>query len=601
MKNTIRPLLLILLVLGAACAEQPSQRDTDGVSGTATMPGSDPISLGPTVATEYSAQLAEAATLLQQRQLLHAASILRDIDSGKLPQQADAKKVQLETELLYLQGKSALALEQLKSALARLDNIGSAARWQLQQWQVRLLLSQSGSMAAARQSQRLLATNPGETQREAERGYLSRFIWTNLNRCSKLELQNELARAETGSWQGWLELALLAIQVTDSPDVQVAELDFWRQRHEDHPAQLSPPGGLALLSQLEQQAPRHIALVLPLNGELEPIGRAILDGFLATQYESRRQGWPETQLSIIDSTRFEEVKDSYDAAVASGAQLVIGPWRQEHLNRFHPDQALPVPLLTLNWLDHELVGVSQMALSPGDEARQVARLAFGGGARHALLIRPQGSWGDEVSGALLQQWQALEGSVQAIATFSGQADYSSSLKSALNLAQSQKRATRVQRLMGEQVEFSPRRRRDLDVIFLLADQPQDARSLKPLIAFHYAADLPVYSTSHIFSGRADPQRDRDLNGIRLVEMPWLIADTDRLARSIYEAGADATLAGLHALGADAFLMNWRLPQLAASPDNVFRGQTGLLHMDPRGRLHRELVPTVMRGGLPKAL
>jgi outer membrane PBP1 activator LpoA protein len=595
MKKIIRPLILILLVLSAACAEQPVQKGTDVATPTPTT--GDQVLSGPVVVGEHSPQLTQAASLLQQRQLLHAASILRDIDSSKLPPQTQAEKVLLETQLLYLQGKSGRALEQLELALTQLDSIDAELRWRLQQWQLRLQLSQSGSMTAASQAQQILTAEPAAEKRE----YLSQFIWTNLNRCSDQDLQSALAQTTAIDWRGWLELALLATHVTDSPDVQVAELELWRQRFADHPAQRELPGGLALLAQMEQQAPRHIALVLPLSGALEATGRAVLDGFLATQYESIRQGWNAITLSVIDSTRFENVNDSYDAAVASGAQLVVGPWQQEQLNQFQPIQALPVPLLTLNWMNHERVPAWQMALSPEDEARQLARLAFDGGARHALLIRPQGSWGDEVSTALLQQWQELEGSVQAIATFTGQSDYSSSLKSALNLAQSQQRASKIQQLMSEQVEFSPRRRRDLDVIFLLTGQPQDARSLKPLIAFHYAADLPVYSTSHIFSGRPDPQRDRDLNGIRLVEIPWLIAGDQSISGPIYQAGADPTLAGLHALGADAFLLNWRLPQLAASPENVYRGQTGLLRMDAQGRLHRELVPTVIRAGLPEAL
>jgi outer membrane PBP1 activator LpoA protein len=595
MKNTIRPLTLIVLILSAACAEQPVQRQP--TISTPTPDAGTELIASPTEAPEYAALLAEASTLLQQRQLLQAASILRDIDTSKLTVQAQAEKVQLETELLFLQGKSELALRQLELVLPQLDNITAELRWQLQQWQLRLLLSHSGSVATALQAHNLLESAASDQRRE----YLSRYIWKNLNRCTSEELQNQLQPGQEDDWGGWLELALLATHVTDSPDVQIAELDWWKQRFEGHPAQQGLPGGLELLPQLLQQAPQHLALILPLSGALEPTRRAILDGFLATQYEARRGGWPAVELSVIDSTRFNDANDSYDAAVTSGAQLVIGPLQPEQLNLFQPREPLPVPLLTLNWLDQDIPAVWQMALNPDDEARQLARLAFAGDARHALLIRPQGSWGDEVSSALLEQWQDLEGTVQAIATFSGQSDYSSSLKDALNLAQSQKRATRIQQLMGESVEFSPRRRRDVDVIFLLAKEPQDARSLKPLIAFHYAADLPVYSTSHIFSGRADPQRDRDLNGIKLVAMPWVIGGAESSSRSLYEGGADATQAGLHALGADAFLLYWRLPQLAADPDNLYRGQTGLLQMDDQGRLHRELVPTVMRGGLPEAL
>ena len=43
--------------------------------------------------------------------------------------------------------------------------------------------------------------------------------------------------------------------------------------------------------------------------------------------------------------------------------------------------------------------------------------------------------------------------------------------------------------MGTEVEFSPRRRQDIDSVFLLSGQPAEARSIKPLIAFHYAEDL----------------------------------------------------------------------------------------------------------------
>lgn len=534
---------------------------------------------------------------MQQRQLLPAASILRDIDASKLAPQQRADQLLLETELLYLQGRSETALQQLQAALPQLDGITPELQWQLQQWRLRLLRSQSGPVRAARQAQRLLETTTTDEQRRQ----LIQFIWVNLNRCTTQELEAQLQNTVSSNWRGWLELALLVTHVTESPDVQVAELELWRQLFADHPAQASLPGGLELLPQLQLQAPRHIALILPLSGPLALLGRAVLDGFLAAQFESHRKGWPAIALSVIDSTGFADVDSSYNTAVATGAQLVIGPLQREQLNQWQPRQPLPVPLLSLNWFDSRFAGGWQMALSPEDEAHQLAQLAFDDGARHALLIRPQGNWGDEASSALLEQWHELEGSVQGVATFSGQADYSSSLKAALNLAQSQQRATRIRQLMGEPLEFSPRRRRDLDVIFLLANQPRDARSLKPLIAFHYAADLPVYSTSHIFSGRADPQLDRDLNGIRLVEIPWIVAPDAAIFTAVYDSGADATLAGMHALGVDAFMLNWRLQQLAADPGNVYRGQTGLLHMDLQGRLHRELVPTVMRGGLPEIL
>ena len=156
----------------------------------------------------------------------------------------------------------------------------------------------------------------------------------------------------------------------------------------------------------------------------------------------------------------------------------------------------------------------------------------------------------------------------------------------------------MRQLLGERTEFTPRRRKDIDSVFLLSDQPQDARSIKPLIAFHYAGDLPVYSTSHIFSGKRDPQRDRDLNGIRMLEIPWLLSPEGELQSALGDG--DDTLADLHALGADAFMLNWRLAQLRESPATYIRGNTGLLTMDESGRVHRELEPARMVNGLPQA-
>jgi outer membrane PBP1 activator LpoA protein len=154
--------------------------------------------------------------------------------------------------------------------------------------------------------------------------------------------------------------------------------------------------------------------------------------------------------------------------------------------------------------------------------------------------------------------------------------------------------------MGTAVEFSPRRRRDVDTIFLLSDNPADARSIKPLIAFHYAGDLPVYATSEIFSGRIDPRRDQDLNDIRLLATPWALAPPGDLPSAVIAAGGDPLLANWHALGADAFLMHWRLEQLG-SQGSLFRGYSGLLGMDAERRFHRELIPALMRAGVPEAM
>ncbi|MEP5764454.1 MAG: penicillin-binding protein activator [Halieaceae bacterium] len=542
----------------------------------------------------------EAQQLLQDRQLLPAASILRDIDDSKLSATERTQVVLIETELHYLAGDTALALATLQRGLLLPEPEDPGLQQLLARWQLRLLLATQGPLAAAASADGMLLSSEDEGWRQQ----LEVFIWDNLQRTPQDQLDAARRVSSSQNWRGWLELALVAAQVMDSPDVQIAELDFWRQRHPQHSANSNLPGGLGVLGSSATSLPTRIALLLPLGGGQQERGRALLEGYLAAQFEARQRGWPEQELMVMDSSEFEDINAAYATAVSAGAELVIGPMAPEDLLLWQPRAEQTVPLMTLTWLPQPTVPEPipvQLGLASVDEARQLARIAYARGARKALLIRPQGEWGQRMSDALVQQWTDLEGEIQAIASFSGQADYSSELKAALNLADSESRARRINQLMAESAEFSPRRRKDLDIVFLLSETPQDARSIKPLIAFHYAADLPVYSTSHIFSGRRDAQRDRDLNGIRLLEIPWLLDPTGRLQTALAKGGGLDLQSRMHALGADAFMLNWRLQQFAEAPGNRIRGNTGLLNMDAMGRVHRELVPAQIRSGVPQAL
>jgi outer membrane PBP1 activator LpoA protein len=590
--------VITLLLLVSGCAQQSTvQQPRPGQPGTIDTSSREP---GLQESTAFSARLLEANSLLQQRQLLPAASILRELEGSKLNSEEQAELLIMQTELRYLQGDSGRALDALQQKMATLEELPLSQQWQLQQWQLRLLLARQGSLVAARHAQSLL----GQFDDAAYRQRLIEFTWKNLHRCNVKLLEQELSENPSLDWQAWLELALLAAQVLDSPDVQIEELQLWQQRHPEHLLATTLPGGLDALAQLNNKLPTRIALLLPLSGALEENGRAVLDGFLASQFQARQRAWPQQQIIIMDSNAHVDINAAYDAAVAAGAELMIGPLAQEQLIAWRHRDNQPIPLMTLNWFpggNTPAANAEQLALAPEDESRQIARLAFESDARKALLIRPQGQWGNDMSAALADRWSELDGTLHAVARYSGQQDYSSSLKEALNLAASQQRADKIRQLVALPLEFSPRRRRDIDTVFLLASRPEDARSIKPLIAFHYAGDLPVYGNSQVYSGRVDPVRDRDLNGIKLVEIPWIMEPESPIARQVADAGGDPRHGALYALGADAFLLNWRVQQLRHNPSSLFRGHSGLLSMDSEGRVHRELIPATIRRGEPEAM
>jgi hypothetical protein len=117
-----------------------------------------------------------------------------------------------------------------------------------------------------------------------------------------------------------------------------------------------------------------------------------------------------------------------------------------------------------------------------------------------------------------------------------------------------------------------------------------------MLAFHYAGNLPVYALTTIYSGVPD-ERNQDLNGIHLVEMPWLLGDSPGLRATLTGSG---NYTRLNALGADAFLVQSNFIRLQSGADALFRGHTGLLSMDPNLRIQRELSAATFDGGALKA-
>ena len=586
----------LLLVLLWGCAAQP---DSGRSTSVRPPPGQvEPVPLEPEDSL-YSAQLLQAEDLLAGGQLLPAASILRGLDDSKLSPNELAWSAALQAEVYYLQGDTAAALPLLRQARLQSAQINPARKTALEDWLLLLVAATDGPLASAKLADQFLVLEEEPVRRDV----LFTRVWQDLQRVSVAALQSELENSQSPQWRGWLELALLAADTMDAPDAHATQLALWQERRPDHVAAASLPGGLAALLEAYETAPQRMALLLPLSRGPSEQARAVLEGFLAAQYRARQRGWPAQELMIVDTSDYGDFAEAYAAAVRAGAELVIGPLPPETGRNWQAGVEFSVPLLALNWLDATALPYPppvQLHVSAEDEARQLARLAFNSGARRALIVRPAGDWGDQVSQSLANAWQDLDGEIQSVAIYSGQEDYSSSLKGALKLADSEARATRTRRLLAEPTEFNPRRRQDLDVVFLLSEQPQQARSIKPLLAFHYAGDLPVYSTSQIFSGRRDPQRDRDLNGINIVEMPWLLTNDDPVYAAVLAGGADEEMADMHALGADAFLLNWRLTQFRSGPDVMVRGHTGLLSMDDIGRVHRELVPAGIRDGVPVA-
>ena len=200
--------------------------------------------------------------------------------------------------------------------------------------------------------------------------------------------------------------------------------------------------------------------------------------------------------------------------------------------------------------------------------------------------------------AFTQRWQALGGEVATAALFHDQQSLSPVIKNALNIPRSEARANEIERLLGRNLEFTPRRRMDIDFVFMLA-RAQEARTIKPMLAYHYGGDLPVYALSRIYGGSPSPELDRDLEQVRFTEMPWILDNQQPLKQQILDNLPQSRgLLRLYAMGADSFYLYPRLRQLTQLLDSRIPGQTGFLSLDSNQVVHRELKLAEMRNGRP---
>lgn len=413
-------------------------------------------------------------------------------------------------------------------------------------------------------------------------------IFATLMEMPASSLTRQAEKAITSDIRGWLSLASLAKRNQGDPLEQLIALNRWKKAWPHHPAASRMPSSLKLLSKVVAERPEAIAILLPLHGELAPFGRAIRDGLMAAHLETNT----EPHLRIYDTSR-KSMEELLNIAERDGAELVIGPLDRERVTTITHMDSLPFPVLALNRsLDGNVnANVYQFGLSPEDEVVQVARQVRAEGKSNALVLYADSDWGHRNFDTFRQTWNDLGGNLVDSAGFdANERDYSELVKSLLDVDESEARASELRRITGERFEFTPRRRQDIDFVFLLAD-PSQARRLNPTLAFFYADDVPVYATSHVHEYTDSKIDAIDLNGIRFCDIPWKLTNTDQLQQNIQDTwtASREALAPFYALGVDAYRLYPRLQQLKQLPDARLFGTTGVLQLNEENVITRELM------------
>jgi outer membrane PBP1 activator LpoA protein len=316
--------------------------------------------------------------------------------------------------------------------------------------------------------------------------------------------------------------------------------------------------------------PPFIGLLLPLNApEFSRAAEAVRLGCQAAlAFLEKRQPLQVVRTDAQASSIIAE----YEAAVQRGAAVMVGPLTRSGVTALATAGHITVVTLALNVADGDAPLPPRLytfGLSAESEARAVARAAYARGLRESVVVEASSLLAKRVARAFADEWFSLGGRISDIREFGPRGDL---IDMRRGLADSQ-----------------------AQLIFLAAEADQ-ARTVRPYLN----NQIPVFATSQINDGKNDPLVNGDLNGIRFVDMPWLV-QPDHAAVMVYPhlEGLSTELQRFYALGIDSCRIAGQL--LAGQQTINLDGVTGKISYRGGSSLQREPIQAVFRDGVGVSL
>jgi len=319
------------------------------------------------------------------------------------------------------------------------------------------------------------------------------------------------------------------------------------------------------------QSTNKIAVLLPLSGQLSGVANTILKGIKAAQANSA----PSTQIKVYNVAS-NSVITQYEKAVKDGADIIIGPLDKRKLAQLVKQKPqLARPVISLNHLssghNKAPTALYQFGLAPEDEAHQMANFALSRGQKRAVVLYPNSRWGKRLGLAFKRMYTSKGGQILIEKAYPNSgSSYKSTIQSVLDVGI-----------------------KNIDMIFLAA-APTQARLIRPMIQYLQAENIPVYATSHIYSGQPNAGKNMDLNGIVYTEIPYIL-EGSQIGTVTANSGKYPRL---FALGADAFLIAKNLKRMAQNRQ-ALSGKTGMIRLGGHRLLQRQLSLATFVNGLTK--
>lgn len=395
-----------------------------------------------------------------------------------------------------------------------------------------------------------------------------------------------------------------------------SQLTQFQYQFPNHPLVKHLPSEIIGLLQIRNNTAQRVAVLLPLTGRLaaqaQQIKQGVVAAYLASQ--SQQQGYEQ----MIESLYFVDTNTQTDEALIAAiaeADLIIGPLLKPKLELILPHIKPNQQLLGLNRLDTDslvpqldapasteflpntsLSNHTFFALSPEDEAEQIAELMFTQQYQQPILIHAPDRTATRMAEAFTARWQALTQHTSTITlSFSDNKSMRKAIGDALGVQQSRDRISILERYLGQEMFSVTRNRKDIDAFVVFANAKQ-TELINPMIEASistFSDEIqPVFASSRSYNHKLNKNSLRDLQNVIFIDMPWLLDDTlnvELLAQ--YEtvfSEASTAQKRLFAFGYDALNLIGKIQPLQKVQGLLLPGLTGSLAINDKNQVTRTL-------------
>ncbi|MFC0323016.1 penicillin-binding protein activator [Gallibacterium melopsittaci] len=485
-------------------------------------------------------QLLAVRALLSENKIDQAASLLASLKYLDDDQQLDANL--LKAHLLAAQRDNNSATSLLNTIdLNRLSNSQKVRYYGVLARVAENSKDIVGSINAHVQMDRFIS----DMQRKQQN---NDTIWSLLRSLDKNTLNSLIVDPNDIVLKGWIDLAKVYNDHISQPDQMRFAIQNWKTTYANHSAAFLLPTDLRGVVNFQNQQLQQVALLLPLSGNGEIIGKIIQQGF------NDAHGTSSVIVKAYDTMSGTPIADLVNQAKQEGAQAVVGPLLKNNVETLLNSNAMQgLSVLTLNTAQsmRPLQGVCYYGLSPEDEAQSAAVKMWNDGETNPMVFAPQNDLGQRSASAFNARWQSLAGTDANTYYYNLVDDILVNIKNAS--------------MSGK-----------VSAIYVVADS-QQLQEIKTTLDNSDEHGIAIYATSRSNSANNGPDYRMTMNGVKFSDIPFLSdLDSASYQQALKLANGDYSLLRLYAMGADAWMLINKFAEMRQIPGYSINGLTGVL-------------------------